>query len=116
MLIGYARVSTQDQNLELQTDALISAGCKKIFHEKTSGSRAELPEFSKALETLRDGDTLVGSWIGWDGVLRIWLTWLPYSTSKESSSRASPMRSILRPRRAAFSFMSWPDLRKWNGN
>ena len=59
MLIGYARVSTQDQNLELQTDALISAGCKKIFHEKTSGSRAELPEFSKALETLRDVDTLV---------------------------------------------------------
>ena len=59
MLIGYARVSTQDQNLDLQIDALTKMGCKKIFHEKTSGSRAERPEFSKALEALRDGDTLV---------------------------------------------------------
>jgi DNA invertase Pin-like site-specific DNA recombinase len=59
MLIGYARVSTQDQNLDLQIDALTNAGCKKIFHEKTSGSRAERPEFSKALEALREGDTLV---------------------------------------------------------
>jgi len=59
MLIGYARVSTQDQNLDLQIDALTNAGCKKIFHEKTSGSRAERPEFSKAREALREGDTLV---------------------------------------------------------
>jgi DNA invertase Pin-like site-specific DNA recombinase len=59
MLIGYARVSTQDQNLDLQIDALTKSGCKKIFHEKTSGSRAERPEFSKAREALRDGDTLV---------------------------------------------------------
>ena len=59
MLIGYARVSTQDQNLDLQIDALTNAGCKKIFHEKTSGSRAERPEFSKALEALREGDTLI---------------------------------------------------------
>src|ERR1700678_2954680 len=59
MLIGYARVSTQDQNLDLQIEALTNAGCKKIFHEKTSGSRAERPEFLKALEVLREGDTLV---------------------------------------------------------
>ena len=59
MLIGYARVSTQDQNLDLQIEALTNAGCKKIFHEKTSGSRAERPECSKALEVLREGDTLV---------------------------------------------------------
>jgi DNA invertase Pin-like site-specific DNA recombinase len=59
MLIGYARVSTQDQNLDLQIDALTNAGCKKIFHENTSGSRAERPEFSKAREALRKGDTLV---------------------------------------------------------
>jgi DNA invertase Pin-like site-specific DNA recombinase len=59
MLIGYARVSTQDQNLDLQIDALTKAGCKKLFSDKKSGSRAERPEFAKALEALREGDTLV---------------------------------------------------------
>jgi len=59
MLIGYARVSTQDQNLELQVDALTKAGCKKIFDDKISGSRAERPGLTKALEMLREEDTLV---------------------------------------------------------
>ncbi|KPC50967.1 DNA-invertase Gin [Pseudomonas amygdali pv. morsprunorum] len=59
MLIGYARVSTQDQNLQLQYDALASAGCKKLFDDKVSGSRADRPGLSKALEMLREGDTLV---------------------------------------------------------
>ena len=59
MLIGYARVSTQDQNLELQTEALTKAGCKKIFEDKVTGSRAERPGLTKAQEALREGDTLV---------------------------------------------------------
>jgi DNA invertase Pin-like site-specific DNA recombinase len=59
MLIGYARVSTQDQNLELQRKALIDAGCEKIFDDKVSGSRSERPGLAQALEMLRDGDTLV---------------------------------------------------------
>jgi DNA invertase Pin-like site-specific DNA recombinase len=59
MLIGYARVSTQDQNLDLQIDALIKAGCEKIFDDRLSGSRAERPGFAKTLEMLREGDTLV---------------------------------------------------------
>ena len=59
MLIGYARVSTLDQNLELQTEALIKAGCKKIFEDKLSGSRTERPGLFKAQEALRDGVTLV---------------------------------------------------------
>jgi DNA invertase Pin-like site-specific DNA recombinase len=59
MLIGYARVSTQDQNLELQIDALMKAGCKKVFDDKVSGSRAERPGLAKTLEMLREGDTLV---------------------------------------------------------
>ena len=59
MLIGYARVSTQDQNLELQQEALIKAGCQKLFEDKVSGTRADRPSLSKALEMLREGDTLV---------------------------------------------------------
>ena len=59
MLIGYARVSTQDQSLELQIEALTKAGCKKIFNDKISGSRGERPGLTKALEMLREEDTLV---------------------------------------------------------
>jgi len=59
MLIGYARVSTQDQNLELQTEALQRAGCEKIFEDRMSGSRAERPGLAQAREGLRAGDTLV---------------------------------------------------------
>jgi DNA invertase Pin-like site-specific DNA recombinase len=59
MLIGYARVSTQDQNLELQQKALLDAGCEKIFDDKVSGSRSERPGLTQALGILRDGDTLV---------------------------------------------------------
>ena len=59
MLIGYARVSTQDQNLSLQLEALKKAGCEKIFKDKTSGSRADRPGLNKALELLRKDDTLI---------------------------------------------------------
>jgi len=59
MLIGYARVSTQDQNLDLQIEALTKAGCKKVFEDKISGSRAERPGLAKTLELQREGDTLV---------------------------------------------------------
>lgn len=59
MLIGYARVSTQVQNLELQLDALTKAGCQKVFEDTISGSRADRPGLGKALDMLREGDTLV---------------------------------------------------------
>lgn len=59
MMIGYARVSTQDQNLDLQTEALTRAGCEKIYEDKISGIRAERPGLTRALEMLREGDTLV---------------------------------------------------------
>ena len=59
MLIGYARVSTQDQNLTLQLEALTKAGCEKIFDDKISGSHSERPGLVKAMEMLRNGDTLV---------------------------------------------------------
>lgn len=59
MLVGYARVSTLDQEPALQLDALSAAGCERIFQERVSGSRAERPELAKALEYMRAGDTLV---------------------------------------------------------
>ncbi|BCG97219.1 MULTISPECIES: recombinase family protein [unclassified Mesorhizobium] len=60
MLIGYARVSTVDQNLDLQRDALTRAGCTKIFEEKKSGrAGTKRPEFEAALAFLRPDDILV---------------------------------------------------------
>ena len=59
MLIGYARVSTMDQNPALQMDALRAAGCGKIFTEKASGSHRDRPQLTAALDYLREGDTLV---------------------------------------------------------
>lgn len=59
MLIGYARVSTQDQNLELQREALLKTGCQKIFEDKIEGSHIERPGLNKTMEILREGDTLV---------------------------------------------------------
>jgi hypothetical protein len=59
MLIGYARVSTLDQNPNLQTDALSAAGCEKIYIEKISGLVAERPELNKLKEQLRKDDSLV---------------------------------------------------------
>lgn len=59
MLLGYGRVSTQDQNLDLQIEALAQAGCKRVFEDRISGSRAERPGFAKALEMAQAGDTLV---------------------------------------------------------
>jgi DNA invertase Pin-like site-specific DNA recombinase len=59
MLIGYARVSTQDQTLDLQTDALTQAGCEKIFTDTMSGAKVERPGLQEAMHYLRAGDTLV---------------------------------------------------------
>jgi DNA invertase Pin-like site-specific DNA recombinase len=58
-LVGYARVSTQEQHPEGQTDALTAAGCDKLFVEHASGVLARRPALDDALAYLRDGDTLV---------------------------------------------------------
>lgn len=57
--LGYARVSTDDQHLDLQRDALTRAGCASIYEETASGKSAERPELVHALKALRPGDTLV---------------------------------------------------------
>jgi len=59
MIIGYARVSTKDQNLERQIDELKRAGCEKIFLEKISGTKRNRPEFDKMFEVLRPGDMII---------------------------------------------------------
>jgi len=59
MFVGYARVSTGEQNLDLQRDALKNAGCEHLFHDEMSGAKAERPGLTQALQFLRAGDTLV---------------------------------------------------------
>ena len=59
MLVGYARVSTRDQDAELQRVALLEAGCDRIFEETASGAQRERPQLAAALDYMREGDTLV---------------------------------------------------------
>ena len=102
MLIGYARVSTQDQNLELQREALSKAGCKKVFEDKVSGTRADRPGLAKTLEMLREGDTLV--------------VWSAICTSTVSSSGASPTPSTPAHHPGGSSSTSWRALPKWSAS
>jgi len=59
LLVGYARVSTDDQKLDLQIDALKEAGCEKIFTDKISGAKSDRPGLKQAMDFVRAGDTLV---------------------------------------------------------
>lgn len=59
MLVGYARVSTRDQNPALQLDALRAAGCERVFEETGSGARADRPQLRAALDFMRPNDTLL---------------------------------------------------------
>lgn len=59
MLIGYGRISTKDQNIDLQKDALTAESCEKLFFDVASGAKAKRPELDKLKEQLRAGDTLI---------------------------------------------------------
>ncbi|MDR2781940.1 MAG: recombinase family protein [Holosporaceae bacterium] len=59
MLVGYAQVSTLDQNPEFQIEELKKADCERIFTEKISGAKADRPKLQEALDYMRTGDTLV---------------------------------------------------------
>ena len=59
MLVGYMRVSTADQNLALQRDALESAGCERLYEDTCSGAVTDRPGLARALDQLRAGDALV---------------------------------------------------------
>jgi DNA invertase Pin-like site-specific DNA recombinase len=56
MLVGYAHVSTDDQDLTLQRAALTKAGCKRLYEEKVSGAKRQRPELNRLLDQLRAGD------------------------------------------------------------
>ena len=78
MQIGYVRVSTNDQNTDLQRQALERAGCEQIFEEKMSGTVANRPALKKLLKALNEGDTLV-----------VFFWWTSFD-SAVSTLRASP--------------------------
>lgn len=59
MILGYARVSTEDQHLDAQLTALAAAGAERVFAEKISGSRRERPELERLIDQLRSGDVIV---------------------------------------------------------
>jgi DNA invertase Pin-like site-specific DNA recombinase len=59
MIVGYARVSTQDQNLQMQIDALQNAGCFEIFEEKITGTKKDRPALNEMIKMLRHGDRVV---------------------------------------------------------
>jgi DNA invertase Pin-like site-specific DNA recombinase len=58
MLVGYARVSTTEQNLDLQRDALNQAGCSRVFTDTARGAKVERPSLAEALSYLREGDVV----------------------------------------------------------
>ena len=66
--IGYIRISTDKQNLELQEDSLKTAGCYKIFQDIASGTKSDRPGLSECLNYIREGDTLVV----WDTNQQAW--------------------------------------------
>ena len=59
MIVGYARVSTTDQHLDLQRDALLKAGCERVFEDHISGTTTDRPGWAQARAALRAGDTLI---------------------------------------------------------
>lgn len=58
-LVGYVRISTQDQNPDLQRDALAAAGCVRVFEDEASGARVDRPGLAQAIDYVRDGDVLI---------------------------------------------------------
>jgi DNA invertase Pin-like site-specific DNA recombinase len=57
--LGYARVSTRDQSLDLQLEALRAVGCTKVFNEKMSGARSDRPQLARLLKAVEPGDVVI---------------------------------------------------------
>ncbi|MAK81843.1 recombinase family protein [Phenylobacterium sp.] len=93
MLLGYARVSTDDQDLALQRASLKDAGCRKIFEEKVSGAKRARAELDRLLEHLRDGDVVVVSRL--DRLARSTRDLL--TLAEEIADRGAGLRSLAEP-------------------
>jgi len=103
--VGYARVSTIDQDPALQLDALAAAGCAKVFEDRASGARADRAGLRAALDYVRQGDVLIVWKLDRLGrslphLIEPSLRWRPVA----SASAPSPRRSTRRRREGAWSF------------
>ena len=117
MLIGYARVSTEEQSLDLQLDALKRAGCKRIFSDKVSTTRADHPGMADAVSHLRERDVLVIWKLDRLGrTVKGLVNFVADLRRRGCSSAASPMPSIPPPRPAASSSISWRRWPRWSGS
>ena len=97
MLIGYARVSTHDQNLDLQHDALETAGCERVIVDKMSGTASARPGLVQLKDILREGDTLVVWRLDRLGrSLKDLIAWAAISTSRRSACARCTRRSTRR--------------------
>jgi DNA invertase Pin-like site-specific DNA recombinase len=88
MKIGYARVSTRDQNVDMQMDALKKAGCEKIYADTASGAKADRPALDDMLLNARDGDVIVVWKLDRLGRSLAYLVWL-VSDSAEATAMAA---------------------------
>jgi hypothetical protein len=108
-LLGYARVSTTDQQPHLQVDALERAGCYRVFIETASSARADRPTLAQLLDQLRPGDTLVVWKLDRLGrSLPHLVDTVTGLAERGSGSAASRRRSTPPPPAASSSFMSLP--------
>jgi Resolvase, N terminal domain len=99
MLVGYARVSTSEQTLDLQKDALEKIGCTKIFSDVVSGAKAERKGLLEALEYVREGDTLV-----------VW------RLDRLGRSLRHLIETITKLNNRKIGFSRWREIRACNGN
>ena len=116
MHIGYARVSTGEQNLDLQTDALKSEGCERVFTDRLSGATAGRPGLQQAMDYAREGDVLVVWRLDRFGrSLKDLIAKVETLKERASSSRASRRTSTPPPVPDGCRFISWGPSRSLSG-